>query len=79
MKGVVPGTVFYLIRERGFCYYTYVCTGIISLEVGAPQDLASTKGFDFGLVLCLEDQEAFEVFLTHPAHIRYVSRMNHPQ
>ena len=72
MKGVVPGTVFYLIRERGFCYYTHVCTGIISLEVGAPQDLARTKGFDFGLVLCLEDQERpNEHYRRHHYHYQY--------
>jgi hypothetical protein len=64
--------LFYLISWRAFCWQLCANTGIISLELGPPQDLARTKGFDFGLVLCLENQEALEGFLTHPAHIRYV-------
>jgi hypothetical protein len=58
-------------------YEIYECTdsstnyaGIISLELGPPQDLARTKGFDFGIVLCLENLEAFEGFIKHPAHLR---------
>jgi hypothetical protein len=44
--------------------------GLVSLEVGPPMDMARTKGFDFGVVLCLEGPEYLDVFAKHPAHIR---------
>ncbi|KAJ6103566.1 hypothetical protein N7486_003788 [Penicillium sp. IBT 16267x] len=47
-----------------------VIPGIVSLELGPAMDMARTKGFDYGIVLCLEGPEYLDIFAKHPAHLK---------
>ena len=46
--------------------------GVISLELGPALDMDRTKGYDMGIFLVVDSEDALRAWASNPAHLRSV-------